>query len=78
MLSGPYATMLRDAPPRVHLGRVHSKPEKGAAAMSKKSSGSGKSPKPTPTYKSAVTGHFVSEHYAKTHPKTTYKQGKSK
>jgi hypothetical protein len=46
--------------------------------MSKKSGGSSKSPKPTPTYKSAVTGHFVSEHYAKTHPKTTNKQGKSK
>lgn len=48
--------------------------------MAKKPSGSGKSsrPKPTPTYQSAVTGHFVSEHYAKTHPKTTFKHGKRK
>lgn len=46
--------------------------------MPKKSGGSGKSPKPTPTCQSAVTGHFVSEHYAKTHPKATFKQGKGK
>ena len=46
--------------------------------MAAKGKGSSKSPspKPTGTYKSAVTGHFVSKHYATTHPKTTFKQGK--
>lgn len=38
-----------------------------------KKSGSPKSP---PKYKSAVTGHYVSKHYATTHPKTTMKVAK--
>jgi hypothetical protein len=47
--------------------------------MTKKSSGnSGGSKKPSSggKYKSAVTGHYVGEHYAKTHPKTTYRTSK--
>jgi hypothetical protein len=33
--------------------------------------------KPSGKFKSAVTGHYVSPHYAKTqHPKTTYKTSK--
>jgi hypothetical protein len=41
--------------------------------MANKNSGGGK---PSGKFKSAVTGHYVSPHYAKTHPKTTYKSGK--
>jgi hypothetical protein len=29
-----------------------------------------------PKYRSAVTGHYVSPQYAKTHPKTTVKESK--
>ena len=34
------------------------------------------SPKPAGKFKSAVTGHYVSKHYATTHPKTTFKTSK--
>lgn len=34
--------------------------------------------KPAGPNKSAVTGKFVSSHYAKTHPKTTYTVGTKK
>ncbi len=40
---------------------------------SRKSVGSTKSP---PKYRSAVTGHYVSPKYGKTHPKTTVKESK--
>ena len=40
-----------------------------------KSGGSGSS-KPSGKFKSAVTGHYVSSQYAKTHPKTTYQTSK--
>jgi hypothetical protein len=43
-----------------------------------KSKPSSPAPKPSGHFKSAVTGHFVSPHYAKTHPKTTYKLGRGK
>ena len=41
--------------------------------MAKGSKGGGKSSSSSKgkTYRSAVTGHYVSEHYARTHPKTT-------
>lgn len=41
--------------------------------MPKKSSSAPKSP---PKYRSAITGHYVSPKYAKTHPKTTVKESK--
>ena len=46
--------------------------------MSKRATGSRPAPKPAGPYKSAVSGLFVSKHYATTHPKTTYKLGKGK
>lgn len=34
------------------------------------------STKSTPKFRSAVSGHYVSPQYAKTHPKTTVKESK--
>lgn len=36
--------------------------------------GNGKKSKATPKYRSAISGHYVSEAYAKSHPKTTVKE----
>ena len=51
--------------------------QKGGTGMAKS-----KRPTPVPkargSFKSAASGRFVSSHYAKTHPKTTYKLGRGK
>lgn len=44
--------------------------------MAKKTSSGGSKPSSGGKFKSAVTGHYVGAHYAKTHPKTTYKTSK--
>jgi hypothetical protein len=59
---------------RVHVDAARL--ERRSTMAKKTSSGGSKKPSSGGKFKSAVTGHYVGAHYAKSHPKTTYKTSK--
>lgn len=71
--SGEDAIISRAPNGRAHPDTLVPRREK-VIAMSKGKTKS--APKALPKYRSAVTGHYVSPQYAKTHPKTTVKESK--